>query len=386
MLQVQGISNAATPPPRYGALSPPVLLSACLVLLGAGGSLLIRLYFVHGGQRLWLSTMIQVSGWPLLLPPLLSVSLLLRSRSHGGATAADHLLLPNRLAGAVAVLGAFFAVACFAYSLGSQALPLSTSSLLQATQLTFTAVSAFVFAGLRFTPFSLNAVVLLTAGPAILGVLPSSSSSGKNPAAGEGSSVTANWWTGFFECMASAALFGLVLPLVEVAMCKYGRRRSGRGRAAATARAVSPSYATVMKIQVVMGAAGTVVCLVGMAMAEDFQAIPREAAMFGLGEINYYFLLISGAVLWQLSNLGIMGLIICSSPLLAGIMIALVLPLSELLAVVFLHEKFDGVKGIALVLSLWGFVSYLYGEGTHQKVPVGNEDLESISCPLIATC
>ncbi|KAF8718117.1 hypothetical protein HU200_025602 [Digitaria exilis] len=384
MLQVQGISNAATPPPRYGTLSPPVLLSACLVLLGAGGSLLIRLYFVHGGQRLWLSTMIQVSGWPLLLPPLLSVSLLLRSRSHGGATAADHLLLPNRLAGAVAVLGAFFAVACFAYSLGSQPLPLSTSSLLQATQLTFTAVSAFVFAGLRFTPFSLNAVVLLTAGPAILGVVPSSS--GKKPAAGEGSSATANWWTGFFECMASAALFGLVLPLVEVAMSKYGRRRSGRGRAAATARAVSPSYATVMQIQVVMGAAGTVLCLGGMAMAEDFQAIPREAAMFGLGETNYYFLLISGAVLWQLSNLGIMGLIICSSPLLAGIMIALVLPLSELLAVVFLHEKFDGVKGIALVLSLWGFVSYLYGEGTHKKVPVGSEDLESTSCPLIAAC
>jgi hypothetical protein len=129
-----------------------------------------------------------------------------------------------------------------------------------------------------------------------------------------------------------------------------------------------------------------------MAIAKDFQAIPREAAAFGLGETNYYLLLVSGAISWQLSNLGIMGLIVCSSSLLAGIMIALVLPLSELLAVIFLHEKFDGVKGISLVLCLWGFVSYLYGESarkkvdaTDEQVAVGSKDLESICCPLVAT-
>ncbi|KAF8718119.1 hypothetical protein HU200_025604 [Digitaria exilis] len=68
-------------------------------------------------------------------------------------------------------------------------------------------------------------------------------------------------------------------------------------------------------------------------------------------------------------------------------MVALVLSLSEVLAVIFLREKFDGVKGVALVLSLWGFVSYLYGEAAHnKKVADGSQDLKSISCPLIATC
>lgn len=370
---MQGISNAATPP--RCSLSPLVAFSAFLVLLGAGGSLLIRAYFVHGGSRLWLSTMIQVSGWPLLLPPICASLLLPSSRSGGGV--ANHLP-PPRLVRTVAVLGAFFAVACFAYSLGSQALPLSTSSLLQATQLTFNAVSAFLVAGLRFTPFSVNAVVLLTIGPAVLGFAPSAGTE----AQAEGATA---YWTGFLECMSSAALIGLVLPLVEVAMSKYGRRSGA-------ARALPPSYATVMQIQVVMGAAGTAVCLVGMAIAKDFQAIPREAAAFGLGETNYYLLLVSGAISWQLSNLGIMGLIACSSSLLAGIMIALVLPLSELLAVIFLHEKFDGVKGISLVLCLWGFVSYLYGESarkkvdaTDEQVAVGSKNLESICCPLVAT-
>jgi hypothetical protein len=144
-------------------------------------------------------------------------------------------------------------------------------------------------------------------------------------------------------------------------MARYGRRTGPAAR-------VPPPYATVMQMQAVMGAAGTVVCLLGMAIKSDLQALPKEAAGFGLGKTNYYLVLIWDAVSWQLLNLGIMGLIACASSLLAGIMIAVLLPLSEVLAVIFLHEKFDGPKGIALVLSLWGFASYLYGERMQKKL------------------
>uniref|UniRef100_A0A0E0K9U9 Probable purine permease n=1 Tax=Oryza punctata TaxID=4537 RepID=A0A0E0K9U9_ORYPU len=333
-------------PARSSRPSLLVIFSACLVLLGAGGPLLLRVYFVHGGTRLWLSATLQISGWPLLLPPL-CVSLY-RGRRHG----IRNLLLPRRLVGAAAVLGGLYAVSCFVYALGSQALPLSTSSLLLATQLAFTAVFAFLFVGLRFTPFSANAVVLLTIGPAVLGVGPSS---GKP--AGESSKA---YWTGFCEAIAAAALAGLVIPLVEVATAKYGRRTGPAAR-------VPPPYATVMQMQAVMGAAGTAVCVLGMAIKGDFQAVTQEAAAFGIGTTNYYLVLVWDAVSWQLLNLGIMGLITCASSLLAGIMIAVLLPLSQVLAVIFLHEKFDGTKGIALVLSLWGFASYLYGEKAQKK-------------------
>jgi drug/metabolite transporter (DMT)-like permease len=341
-------THASSPsaPVRYRP-SPLVIFSACLVLLGAGGPLLLRVYFVHGGQRLFLSAMLQISGWPLLLAPI-GVSLY-RGRRHG----IMNLLLPARLVGAAAVLGAFYAISCFVYSLGSQALPLSTSSLLQATQLAFTAVFAFVFVGLRLTPFSANAVVLLTIGPAVLSVGPGSGKPAGEPAKA--------YWTGFCESIAAAALAGLVLPLVEVAMARYGRCTGPAAR-------VPPPYATVMQMQAVMGAAGTVVCLLGMAIKSDIQALPKEAAQFGLGKTSYYLVLIWDAVSWQLLNLGIMGLIACASSLLAGIMIAVLLPLSEVLAVIFLHEKFDGPKGIALVLSLWGFASYLYGERAQKKL------------------
>ncbi|GJN08839.1 hypothetical protein PR202_ga26797 [Eleusine coracana subsp. coracana] len=349
----------AAPPVISTTPSRLVIFSACLVLLGAGGPLLLRVYFVHGGRRLWLSTFIQLSGWPLLLPPIICV-LLFRRRSRreaddGRSSSIADQLLPWRLAGAIAVLGAFFGVACFVYSLGMQALPLSTSSLLLSTQLAFNAVFAFLFAGLRLTPFSANAVVLLIIGPAVLGVGPSSSS--VKPA-GESSRA---YWTGFVETIAAAAMCGLVLPLVEAAMSRYGRRRRRDNR----------SYLTVMQIQATMGAAGSAVCLLGMAVTGDFRALPKEAAGFGLGETNYFLVFVFEAVSWQLFNLGIMGLIVCASSLLAGIMIAVLLPLSQVLAVVFLREKFDGTKGIALVLSLWGFVSYLYGEQRQEKEETG---------------
>ena len=60
--------------------------------------------------------------------------------------------------------------------------------------------------------------------------------------------------------------------------------------------------------------------------------------------------------------MGAVGIIFCASSLLSGIVIAVLLPVTEVLAVIFYREKFQAEKGVALALSLWGFVSYFYGE------------------------
>ena len=60
--------------------------------------------------------------------------------------------------------------------------------------------------------------------------------------------------------------------------------------------------------------------------------------------------------------MGAVGIIFCASSLLSGIVIAVLLPMTEILAVIFFREKFQAEKGVALALSLWGFVSYFYGE------------------------
>lgn len=90
--------------------------------------------------------------------------------------------------------------------------------------------------------------------------------------------------------------------------------------------------------------------------------IPREAREFNLGETKYYVVLVCSAIMWQFFFLGAIGVIFYASSLLSGIIIAAFLPVTEIMAVIVYKENFHAEKGVALVLSLWGFVSYFYGE------------------------
>jgi len=92
------------------------------------------------------------------------------------------------------------------------------------------------------------------------------------------------------------------------------------------------------------------------------QVIWREAKDYKLGETKYYVVVVGSAIMWQFFFLGAIGVIFCSSSLFSGIIIAAFLPVTEVLGVIIYKENFEAEKGVALVLSLWGFVSYFYGE------------------------
>lgn len=77
--------------------------------------------------------------------------------------------------------------------------------------------------------------------------------------------------------------------------------------------------------------------------------------------------LVWSAIIWQGFFLGAIGIIFCASSLLSAVVIAVLLPVTEVLAVIFYQEKFQAEKGVALVLSLWGFASYFYGEVKQSK-------------------
>lgn len=98
-----------------------------------------------------------------------------------------------------------------------------------------------------------------------------------------------------------------------------------------------------------------------------WQAIPREASQYKVGEGKYYLVLVCCAIIWQLALLGLVGVIFYSSSLLSGIIGAFLLPVTEILAIVLFHEKFQVEKGIAIFLALCGFVSYFYGEIEESK-------------------
>ncbi|KAL6844857.1 hypothetical protein ACP4OV_025516 [Aristida adscensionis] len=320
-----------------------VVINFFLMVVGtAGGPLLLRAYFLYGGERKWLSSLLQTAGFPLLLAPLYA-SFLSRRRRDGKA-AAPLVLMSPRLLAAAAGIGLMTGLDDLLYAYGMAYLPVSTSSILISTQLAFTAGFALLLVRQRFTAFSVNAVVLLTVGAAMLGM-----NAGGDRPAGE---TRAQYGAGFAMTLGAAALFGLVLPAMELSQARHAARA---GEAAVC-------YTLVMEMQLVIGVAATAFSAVGMLVNNDFRAIPREAREFGLGRSGYYLLLAGSAAMYQCFFLGTIGAIFYGSALLAGVIMTVLIPVTEVLAVMFFHEPFNGTKGVALVLSLWGFVSYFYGE------------------------
>ncbi|KAK2659841.1 hypothetical protein Ddye_006374 [Dipteronia dyeriana] len=48
-----------------------LLLNILLLSIGnCGGPLVMRLYFLHGGKRVWLSSWLQTAAWPVIIIPI----------------------------------------------------------------------------------------------------------------------------------------------------------------------------------------------------------------------------------------------------------------------------------------------------------------------------
>nr|DAD48340.1 TPA_asm: hypothetical protein HUJ06_018277 [Nelumbo nucifera] len=320
-----------------------VLLRCAIMAIGnIGGPLLMRLYYLHGGNRRWLSCSLQSAGFPILLIPL---SLLyLHHRRRRGVSPSEFFIEPKLLVSS-AVLGLLLGLDNFMYALGLSYIPVSTSALLFATQLAFTAGFARLIVKQRFTPYSINSVVLMILGSITLGI----HSGGDWPAGVS----DGEYLSGFFLTLGSALLVGFILPCIEFAYSKASR---------------AVDFAAVMQFQFNMGLFATIFAAMEMLINKDFQEIPREAREYELGHGMYYFVLSASAIVWQLSLIGLLGLIFCTTSLFTGIYGAVLLPFAEIGAVIAYHEKFTGEKGIALALCLWGFTSYFYGEYRKSKV------------------
>ncbi|KAM7252390.1 hypothetical protein ACFE04_024273 [Oxalis oulophora] len=330
-----------------------LILNAAMLALGnCGGPLIMRLYFLKGGKGVWMSSFLETAGWPLNLIPIV-ISYSYRRKKD---PAAKFFSVKPRLFLACAVIGILTGLDDFIYAYGVARLPISTSALVIATQLAFTAGFAFLLVKQKFTSYMINAVFLLTIGAGVLALHTSS-----DRPAGESKK---EYFMGFFMTLGAAALYGFILPAVEYTYKKAKQRIT---------------YPLVLEMQMYISFFATAFCFIGMLAQKEFQTIPKEGRDFQLGETKYYIVLTFSAILWQFFFLGAVGVIFCASSLLSGIIIAVLLPVTESLAVLFYHEKFQVEKVVSLILSLWGFVSYFYGEIQENKkmkrqVPVLEEE------------
>ena len=123
----------------------------------------------------------------------------------------------------------------------------------------------------------------------------------------------------------------------------------------------SGSFVVVMEVQIGVSMVASLCSLLGMWAGGDFGALREEAAAFDLGVAAYVATLAWSAVGWQLYVLGGVGIVFLASPLMSCVFMTAMIPVLPLLALAFFNDSFSPVKAIAMLLSLWGFLSYLYG-------------------------
>ncbi|KAF9609087.1 hypothetical protein IFM89_012652 [Coptis chinensis] len=364
-----------------------LLLYSTFAAAGAiGGPLLQRLYYMHGGSRKWFSSWLQCVGFILLVIPI-SFLYLKGLSSKRNITSKVYFFMEPKLLLSSAVIGILIGFDNYMYSAGLSYIPVSTSALLFSTQLAFTALFAFFIVKQKFTFYSLNAVIVMTLGAVVLAL----HTNGDRP---PGVSKE-KYLLGFFFTLGGAALLGLSMPLIEKVYSKSSR---------------PIDYLMVLQFQFVLNFFATCVCTLGMLIHKDFKEISSpalaswlaavlpdshlilmgfpgvttsgdraatqsgigsvyqnpglklEATSFGIGETKYYLIIVASALVWQFQILGIMGVINCTSSLFAGILTSVILPFTEIAAIVTFKEKFTGEKGLSLALCLWGFTSYFIGE------------------------
>ncbi|KAI3996277.1 hypothetical protein MKX01_026745 [Papaver californicum] len=332
-----------------------IIINCALVFCGAiGGPLLMRLYYLHGGSRKWLSSCLQTAGFPILIFPLIFHYIISKSSTANKDQSSSFFMEPKMFLWS-AVIGILFGVSNFMYALGLSYLPVSTSTILFATQLCFTAFFAWLIVKQKFTAFIINAVIVMTLGSVLLGI----NTDGDRPIGVSKS----QYLLGFILTLVAAALTGLSMPLVELCFSKATR---------------SVTHSTLLQLQFIYSIFATGLNVIGMLINKDFQAIPREADEFGLGKSKYYMLICLTAIIWQLASLGFLGLVFYANALFNGIYTSVLVPVTGVAALIFYHESFTGLKGMALALCVWGFASYFYGEYKMMHKVGNNERHEKI--------
>ncbi|MCL7045932.1 hypothetical protein MKW94_004086 [Papaver nudicaule] len=335
-----------------------IIIHCAFATIGAvGGPLLVRLYYLHGGNRKWLMSCTQSGGFPVLVIPLMFLFFQSKLSTPKNDEIPLAFWLEPKLFLSSAVVGTVFGFDSFMYSLGLSYIPVSTSSLLFSTQLCFTAFFSWLIVKQKFTAFIINAVVVMTLGSVLLGI----NTNGDKPVGVSKS----QYLLGFLLTLTAAALIGLLMPLIELSFSKAIR---------------NITYASLLQFQFIYSLFATIVCVIGMLVNKDFQAIPREANEFGLGKAKYYIIMVLTALTWQLSAVGTMGVILHANALFNGILTSVLVPFTGVAAVIFYHESFTGLKGMALALCLWGFCSYFYGEHKMMKMKrvTNSETMERI--------
>ncbi|KZV32074.1 putative purine permease 10 [Dorcoceras hygrometricum] len=298
------------------------------------GTLLGGVYFDKGGKSKWMATFVQVAGFPVLFPFQWFAK---DTKTDSELAITRKPSYPLILALVYLCIGIFVAADCMLYSIGLQYLPITTYTLICASQLGFNALFSYFLNGQKFTPYILNSLVLLTISSVLLVFQTDPGNSNK--------SSKHRYVIGFLSTLGASAGYGLVLPLTQLAFEKIIKKETLRA---------------ILDMTIYQCVVATFVIVIGLFASGEWKTLNGEMKEYKSGKVSYVMNLLWTAVAWQAFGVGCIGLIFKISSLFSNVISIFGLPLAPILSVIFLRDKLTGLKGISMILALWGFVSYMY--------------------------
>ncbi|XP_024983578.1 purine permease 21-like [Cynara cardunculus var. scolymus] len=309
-----------------------MLVYTIFVLFGQSvATIMGRLYFNKGGNSIWLLTLVQTVGFPALVPFLLISPV--QTSNDANAEKPKSLVL----ALLYVFLGVFLAALCVLYSIGLLYLPVSTYSLICASQLGFNAIFAYFLNQQKFTPYIMNSIFILTLSTVLL-VFQNNSGESMNTSKGK-------YAFGFICTICASAGYALLLSLTQLSYRIVVK---------------DESFRAVVAMIIYQSMVSSLVITIGLFASGDWKRLRAEMMKFELGNVAYVMILVSKAVCWQIFSIGTLGLIFKVSCLFSNVVSTVGLPIVPILAVVFFHEEINGVKMVSMVMAIWGFLSYMY--------------------------
>ncbi|KAL3520172.1 hypothetical protein ACH5RR_018321 [Cinchona calisaya] len=303
-----------------------------VIFCQSAATLLGRLYYEKGGNSKWLSALTQVVGFPILMP-------FLYNRKNIKHNSSEQTEPPSTivLGSIYMVLGTLLAAVAMLFAVGLLYLPVSTFSLISASQLGFNALFSFFLNSQKFTPFIVNSLTLLTISSALLVLQADSSGSSKSP--------NGKYIIGFICTVIAAAGYSLILSLSQFAFNKILKKQTVK---------------ELLDFIIYESFVASCIMLVGLFASGEWKTLTTEMNEFELGKTSYTMTLLWIAVCWQIFSVGMVGLIVKVSSLFSNVISTLSLPIVPILAVFIFKDKMSGVKAVAMLLALWGFMSYIY--------------------------
>ncbi|XVF27369.1 hypothetical protein REPUB_Repub14bG0101600 [Reevesia pubescens] len=322
-----------SPEPRNYKWWICIIMYAFFVIFGQSASTLLgRLYYDKGGKSIWVATLAQLAGFPIIIPSYCLLSP--KSCTTNGQKKKPSALILTLVYFSFGILLAAYSLM---YSIGLLHLPVSTFSLICASQLAFNALFSFFFHSQKFTPFIINSLVLLTISSTLLIF--------QTDPAGHTEVSKGKYAIGFLCTIGASAGYGLMLSLTQLSFKKLLK---------------GETHAKVLEMVIYQSLFAISAAIVGLFTSGEWKGLSIEMEDFELGKFSYAMTLIETAIASQFFVVGTIGLIFEVSSLFSNAISVLGLPVIPILAVIFFHDKMDAIKAIAMVLAIWGFVSYVY--------------------------